>query len=118
MRGEVIQEASNLFCCVFYCFFLFTRDGFDSNHGRGIDCSCVIEEHSNYLLDAIDAVLVKRFRVIVRGYKLLLLSVGGFCQVVWCMLRLIQRWMLKFVERFGHVVWHGQVDGAIFVVPF
>ena len=118
MRGEVIQEASNLFWCVFCCFCLFSRDGVDSDHGCRINCSCIIEESSDYLLDAIDSVLVERIRVIVRGYELLLLAVGGFCPVVRCMLGAIWRWMLKFVESFGHVIWHRQIDSAFFLVRF
>jgi len=117
MRGKVVQEASNLFCCVFRCFCLFTGDGVYSDHGCRINCSCVLEEHSNYLLNAIDSVLVEKIRVIVRGYELLSLAVGGFCPVVRCMLGAIWRWMLKFVESLGHVIWHRQVDSAIFVVP-
>jgi len=117
MRGKVVEESSNLFCCVFCRFCLFTRDGIYSNHGCRIDCSCVIEKCSNNLLNAIDSVLVERIRDIVRGYELLLLAVGGFCPVVRCMLGAIWRWMLKFVESFGHVIWHRQIDNAIFVVP-
>jgi len=117
MRGKVVQEASNLFCCVFRRFCLFTGDGVYSDHGCRIDCSCVIEERSNYLLNAIDSVLVERIRVIVRGYELLSLAVGGYCPVVRCMLGAIWRWMLKVVESFGHVIWHRQIDCAIFVVP-
>jgi hypothetical protein len=96
---------------------LFTGDGVYSDHGCRINCSCVLEEHSNYLLNAIDSVLVEKIRVIVRGYELLSLAVGGFCPVVRCMLGAIWRWMLKFVESLGHVIWHRQVDSAIFVVP-
>ena len=33
------------------------------------------------------------------------------------MLGAIWRWMLKFVESFGHVIWHRQIDSAIFAVP-
>jgi len=117
MRGKVVQKASNLFCCVFRRFCLFTGDGVYSDHGCRNDCSCVIEERSNYLLNAIDSVLVKKIRVIVRGYELLLLAVGGFGPVVRCMLGAIWRWMLKFVESLGHVIWHRQVESAIFVVP-
>jgi len=69
------------------------------------------------LLNAIDSVLVERIRVIVRGYELLSLAVGGFCQVVRCMLGAIWRWILEFVESFGHVIWHRHIESAIFVVP-
>jgi len=87
-----------------------------SDHGCSIDGSCEIEERSNYLLNAIDSVLVETIRVIVRGYGLLSLVVGGFCPGVRCMLGAIWRWMLKFVESFGHVIRHRQIDSAIFVV--
>jgi len=115
--GKVVQEASNPFYCVFRRFCLFTGDGVYSDHGCRINCSCVIQERSNYLLNAIDFVLVERIRVIVRGYVLLSLAVGGFCPVVGCMLGSIWRWTLKFVESFGHVIWHRQIYSAIFVVP-
>jgi len=117
MHGKVVQEASNLFCCVSRCFCLFTGDGVYSDHGCRINSSCVIEESSNNLLNAFDSVLVGRIRVIVRGYELLLLAVGGFCPVVRCMLGAIWRWMLKFGESFGHVISHRQINSAIFVVP-
>jgi hypothetical protein len=32
------------------------------------------------------------------------------------MLGAIWRWMLKFVESFGHVIWHRQIGSAIFVL--
>jgi hypothetical protein len=102
---------------VFGSFGLGGRDGIEGDKHGGVNGTGVVEEHADNLLDALNVGgrekgLIVRCRDILNAG-----AVDGPGPLVRCVL-VAQGWrMLEFVECRGNVVWHGEINGAIGVVP-
>jgi hypothetical protein len=102
---------------VFGSFRLGGRDGIEGDEHGGVNSTGVVEERADNLLDVLDVGgrekgLIVRFRGILNAG-----AVDGPGPLVRCVLAARGWRMLEFVECRGNIVWHGEINGAIGVVP-
>jgi hypothetical protein len=101
-------------------FGLGGRDGIEGDEHGGVDSTGVVEERADNLLDAFDVGgrekgLIVRCRGILNAGNAG--TVDGPGPLVRCVLAARGWRMLEFVECRGNVVWHGEINGVIGVVP-
>ena len=93
--------------------------GAEGDEHGGVDCTCVEEEGADDLLEALDAGRVEGGTGVIEGSQLdggaedrLYPSVGGMFGATW-----LWMWILKAMQSRVNVLRHGEVNGAIGVVP-
>lgn len=117
MGGAIVEQLGDGLSSGFSSFGLCRGKSAEGYEKSGVDGASVIQEGANNFLESGDASGVEGSGGVFVFRKLRSGAVGGFDPSVRRMLWTGRCRMMEFVEGIGDVSGHGEIDGAVDIVP-